>query len=474
MRDVISMRGKLNSLGTRKVRLAQQKSPSSEADVWGKRITFLLILLWPLTLIVGFNSILLIVNLIGLAMAVVGIRYRAVGLIGISLLCTLDPLTRNLLATGGLWRWNTLNYWLLLYLFLNLPYILRLRDRTFHLLLAFTMFLVLMLPISLNISGGVQDVLNVVSVFGLVVYFAHALPENRVLRWVGIVCGVTGAVAGGMYYIQIDKLPFVNPNSWSQFPLTAIFAISFAMPEAIKNKSSRFPLAVLVVLNIIWVFLSGSRGSLLTAFVCVLFMVVSIRSFSWTSLILALGIGGMFWASNFLLDQELYALQRLQKLFDPTYTMAQRTSGRSDLFQTGWEIFKEQPIGIGTGSFRYGAGYLGIEGKSLSAHSAWVKTLAENGFMGVILLSLWVVSYFVTGIQNKEFAKKGIGILTTAVISVIFLSKEFQGKDLWFLAAGAMVYLNEQKYLDAEIRKTRKFKHRRTTAFSRTGTRINE
>src|SRR5690242_540699 len=71
-----------------------------------------------------FRVVLTALNVVAFIAATVGLRQPAIGLLGIAMLCTLDPLVGPLLLNGGLWRWNTLNYWLLIVMFLWSPFLL--------------------------------------------------------------------------------------------------------------------------------------------------------------------------------------------------------------------------------------------------------------------------------------------------------------------------------------------------------------
>jgi hypothetical protein len=44
---------------------------------------------------------------------------------------------------------------------------------------------------------------------------------------------------------------------------------------------------------------------------------------------------------------------------------------------------------------------------------------------------------------------RGLGISVTLTLAVAFISTEFQGKGLWFLAAGALTLLNREHMLAA-------------------------
>lgn len=429
-----------------KHRFSNQISKSDSQIGWVKVLLVIIVIGWFLTFSVGFSSVLTFFNVLGLILVVVGLKNKNLGLLGIAFLCTLDAMTRSFLLTGGLWRWNTLNYWLLIVILLNIPLLLKFHDLQTRLFQIFVVLMIIMLSISLDLTSGMQSILNTITMFGIMIYFSKTIKEKETWYWTGIFCGVTAAVGGAVFYFQIASLPYINPNSFSQFPLTALFAICLAIPVSNQIKKGRFLLLFLMVINLIWVILSGSRGSMLSGFICLIYFVIIMRSFSWTSGLIIVGLIALYWFSNILIDQQVYALHRIQKLFDQSYTLNERTSGRADIYWTGWQLFLRQPLGIGTGSFEEGANYLQIiGGKDRPAHSAWNMVLAENGFLGFLLLFSWVISFVIKGILNSSNDDFSVGLLVTLVLGISFVSKEFQGKDLWYLASGAMVQLNAEQ-----------------------------
>ncbi|WP_322805976.1 O-antigen ligase family protein [Thermanaerothrix sp.] len=440
---------------TRKLRAEHLNSEDSVTDSVGKIgrvLSLLLLVVWGLSFVWGYSNSVLMLNILGLLLAVIGLRFPGIGLLGVGLLCTLDPLTRNLLLSGGLWRWNTLNYWLVIVILLNLRLVLRLNDTNTRWLEVFWIILALMLPLSVYLNDGLQDLLNVGATFGILIYFVKASRDSRVYYWQGIINGLAGVLGGLAFYLQLGNLPYINPNSWAAFPMTAIFSIALALPGAGTIRRGRPFLLLLAAINIIWIFLTGSRGSLLTALVVVVFYMIVLRSISWTTLFLVVGTIAVFWASNLLWEREAYALNRIQRLFDPTYSLAERTSGRSDIAATGLKIFQERPLGIGTGSFRAGAIMLNIQnGAARPAHSGWIKTLAENGIQGILIMGIMVGSFLINGWLSHERHRFAVGFLVTVVLAVSFVSKEFQGKDLWYLVAGSIPLLNPQ-HIDAYLR----------------------
>jgi O-antigen ligase len=136
-----------------------------------------------------------------------------------------------------------------------------------------------------------------------------------------------------------------------------------------------------------------------------------------------------------------FAVHRVTMLFDSERALESRTSGRSDLYIAAWRLFRQHPLGVGTGGFGREFANLGdrdliFVGKDIQAHSAWTKTLVENGLPGFILLVCYVFSFAVTGIRSHVRGAAAAGILVTFILATAFFSREFHSKGLWLVAAG--------------------------------------
>ena len=140
--------------------------------------------------------------------------------------------------------------------------------------------------------------------------------------------------------------------------------------------------------------------------------------------------------------------QRFSKVFDTERSLANRTSGRSELALAAWQVFREHPLGVGSGAFPYywsererGAVLAGQSGMKL-AHSAWMKVLSENGLPGFILLTFYVGSFALVALRSGNPSVRRLGLMTTAVLATGYLAQEFVAKGLWLTAVGASVVLS--------------------------------
>lgn len=451
----------------------EQENKKNAAEIAGPFLALLILIAWVVGISAGFNVSVTILTIAGFILAIVGLVSPSLGLLGIGMLATLDAATRNFLLTGGLLRWNTLNYWLLVVIALNFLFILRLSDLQTRLLELFIALLSIEILISSSKMSGVQDVLNIIAALGLLVYIARGFQIKGSMYWMGILGSMVSALGGFVYYMQIDQLPYVNPNSWAFFPLTGIFTACLAFPSSKNHRLGNFFLLALAAVNFLWVFLSASRGSILVGVLCLLFLFLWTRQLSWKVAFIGIAWLALGFFSLQFAEQQSYAFRRIEKFFNPQYTLEERTSGRSDIAQAGLQMFFNNPMGVGTGNFREAIASSGLSANEVAAHSGWIKVLAENGLPGIILLSAYIFSFMVIGIKRRNRDQFLLGLLVTSSFAAALLSKEFQGKGLWFFAAGATVLLHPEEMAANMTRKARAILDQQSTRFHslRRGTR---
>jgi len=428
----------------------------SSAAVWGARFLVLVLAAGAAGALFGFARAVIALTVLGFAGATLGWPRPAAALLGIGLLCTLDPLTRTVVLSGGWLRWNTLNYLLVLAILVSIPRLLRLASLSARLLCLLLAFLAAGLLWSSGPMDGLQHILGAVAFFGLLVFFLRASRDPGIWFWMAAVNGAAGAVVGLLYFAGGDSAVGtgleINPNAWAYFPLTALFSI--CLSAAASPRAGRLVLSILSVVNFGWVFLTGSRGSLVIAAVCMAFLAVRLSGAAPRMAILAAAVLCAALLSGLFGSRESYAFSRLGKLFDSEESLTQRTSGRSDLARAAWQMFLDHPaLGMGTGGFASRWSHLqegeGISsfgyGREMQAHSAWMKTLAENGLAGVLLLGAFVLSFAVSGWRNRASGLFLPGLLITAVLALALVSTEFQSKGLWFLSAGGVTLLRGRR-----------------------------
>lgn len=433
-----------------------------QADLWGRRMVTATVVVWAAGMYIGLENALKILTLGGFAGAVWGLRQPAVGLLSVSLLCTLDAITRPLIMTGGLLRWNTLNYWFLVVSLLYLGFLRRSTGAQPMIAKTFFVLLVLQLAQSPDISLGIQHLLGFISFFGILIYFIRGIKDDHIWFWIGLMNGTAGVLGGMLFNLQRARLPTLNYNVWAFLPVTAMFAICLSY-GFVSGRLRSILLGLLAVVNLGWVFLSGSRGDLFIAVLCLLFLIATSRGVvSRVSYLVIIAVLASALSAAFpeLRDRALF---RITKLMDSNETAESRTSGRTDLVKGGWHIFVDHPFGVGTGGFAHNWARLGyVEGVSgfkygeeMAAHAGWIKILVENGLVGFAMLGLFVASFAATGWRNGTLLSIQLGLLVTVVLMQAFTSTEFQPKGIWFLAAGTTALLNRSSLELALARRRR-------------------
>ena len=431
-------------------------------------------ILWLTSFWFGFTTILSVCSALGFVLAIVGLRLPMLGVLGIGIICTLDALMRNYLMKGGLLRYNTFNYWLLIVSFLSLPILARkLKDPQTRLLQAFVALLLVQTIGTPSIRFAALHLLNLVTVFGLLVYFYRSRRNPHVWYVLGLTIGSLSALVGfaffyntqGLSCVSVDELAYLDPdyrdpkyidaNALGYTFLAGIFSLCLALSSIRRSRGrSVLPILALLGINFCWIVLVGSRGSMLVGSSCLLYVIASLRSNTGRLKFLAVAaIAALFAVNMFphLLDR---SFGRVEKLLSSKYTAAQRTSARSDLAIGTWRLFINHPLGVGTGGFKKAWAKLdvydltsGQVGQEKAAHTAWGKTLAENGLPGFVLFTTFVFSFAYFGIKQRRQGVMPIGLLATMALSSAFVSTEFQSKGIWFLVAATITYLHYRQEL---------------------------
>jgi O-antigen ligase len=303
------------------------------------------------------------------------------------------------------------------------------------------------LAFSDGILGGMQHILNLVAIFGLLTYFARIVSARDVWYWSAMVGGVVSGLGSLIFFLQQGALPEFNENAWSLFPLTSLFTacVYFARPAPWINPRL---LVMLAFVNALWVFLSGSRGSMAICAVCLAFIVVQLRYAPGRLALIVIGAFAVMGIANQFKDLGTYAAGRVLKLFDSERSMSNKTSGRWDIAEEGWRIFVRNPFGIGTGGF--GKAYAALEqpqrvssfrqGREIQAHSGWIKVLVENGVPGILCFGGFVFSFAARGWMRRSAGMLLPGLLVTLALSVAFVADEFQCKGLWYLSGAVILF----------------------------------
>jgi hypothetical protein len=421
--------------------------------VWGRLLVCVVLLAWASAEWFGFVRAVMMLTAVGFIAAIAGIRNPVLGLLGIGLLVVMDPITRHMvLNAGGLLRWNSFNYWLIVVTLIYLPRAMRLSDPHSQLLRVFVLLLALELLLTPRWEPGLQTLLNISTVFAIVIYFQRTPCDATTIFWLGLVMSLTAAAGGVESYRHAATLPAMNKNAFSMLPLAGLLGACLALPFATGVRGGQLLVASIAAIDLAWVFLSGSRGSFLLGLLAMAYVLISVRTLPRrvTSLVaVALVLIGVTRHFDAL---QANAARRFTKLLDERVSLEERTSGRANLILGGLRIFVQHPLGVGTGGFE--AAWAGLEqldnttrfaeGKHVPAHSGWIMVLAENGVPGILVFTMFVASFAVVGLKRRDPTLVRLGIFTTVMLGAAFGTTEFTSKALWLTAAAAMTLLHQQ------------------------------
>ena len=101
---------------------------------------------------------------------------------------------------------------------------------------------------------GLQTLLNVATVFAIVIYFQRAPCDATTMFWLGMVMSVTAAVGGFEYFRHAETLPVMNKNAFAMFPLAGLFGACLALPFAGGIRGGQLLLASIAGVDLAWVF----------------------------------------------------------------------------------------------------------------------------------------------------------------------------------------------------------------------------
>jgi hypothetical protein len=392
---------------------------------------------------------LLVISLVG---CVAGLRRKSLGLLAVGAVCTLDSIGAGLVFTGGLWRFNTFNYWLVLILLVFRGPLLQMRDLPSVLLKAIVLVMAIGLPLSPDYNSGVQQLMECAVTFALVAYVARAASEPDIWYWLGVTSGAMSAGAGAVFYRQLS-IDFVNANYWAFCPLGGLFAVCLGF-RTVKDLGRQIPLLALALVNFGWVVLSGSRGALSVGVCCLVFLLVELRNLTRQIAAVAVGAAAAVVFVSMFPDLVEHSVTRVQYLLSDDASARRRTSGRSDLVAGGLEMFLKHPLGVGTGGF--GAQWASLNsvegrrdfhksGQHVPAHAGWIRVLAENGALGIVLFAGYAASFAVAGWRRRREGLLPLGVLVTLSFVVALASFEPNHKGLWFLAAAVTVLFDPDR-----------------------------
>ncbi len=421
-------------------------------------ITAYIILSFLVGIVAGFSIGLLILIV---ASFIFAIRYynQPQMLMFLIIMIGVDPVMRTYLMGGVLFRYHTFNYLLLSLLLVNFLYRKNLDLKPIRIYMFLLIWMLVGLVFSKDVLLGGLSIIGYLAFLAFYIIIWHTVDNPKFGRILhdGLRYGILASLLFSiLFFISFgfdvfredlfDELggDYINPNSFSYMPLAGI-VFSTLLVKIYHHPLKQQVIIQLLLLGMIG--LAGSRGSFLVAALSMFF------SFSGTVRTTRLVLAGLAaylvlsYSAEFLRTSGIYSLERLSTFFTSENDLAKASSGRSEIALIGYQMFKDNPIaGSGTGSFRENfaemtSGYQYFDsdflrkrqGDRIAAHSAYVKVMAENGVVGLILLTGLLLSFY--------FARRddNLQIIAFSILLVSFLSTEFNAKVPWFICAFTIV-----------------------------------
>ena len=249
--------------------------------------------------------------------------------------------------------------------------------------------------------------------------------------------------------------PFESPNYLAMFLVPATF-LSISAFNYCKRGFAKFALALVYILPVIALVLSGSRGGAIAAFVAFIISICVIARKK------SLGTGILIYLLSFVLIAVLILAIKLIG-FDPS-----SDSIRIQIYQYSWQILKENWLmGIGLGEFQNNIAGLSVDAISFKTHAlpyalhphniylAMAIYLGVGGFVSFIATSIW---FFVKawGARAHSFVLAGAVSAFSAILVHGFVDTTYYKNDLsvlfWLILAVMVVISSkdEQKQGDSK------------------------
>ncbi len=224
---------------------------------------------------------------------------------------------------------------------------------------------------------------------------------------------------GGRMYVEIFSL--MDPNDFSS-GLAIAFALCMTELKKMKKKIILNVICLLIVLGI--VYLSGSRGGLLTMLCIILVWVLSIKG---KTKYIVLGVMAAL-VTVFLICAEFGIGPSQISRFSVSALISGGGTGRSEIWKAAISFFATQSplrmlFGNGLGSFADTVNYVAPGNDfTYESHNMYINTLIEGGVIGLCLLIACFATLYVHAFKKHNLL--GILALTGFLITGISLDTQ--------------------------------------------------
>ena len=249
----------------------------------------------------------------------------------------------------------------------------------------------------------------VLKIFALT-YFALLTINTRerihALTWIvvtsigffGVKGGIFTILTGGNYRVYGPEGSFIEDNNQLALALVFVLPLMRYLQSNSASRYIRWGLGAAMLLSVVAILGSYSRGALLSLSVMLLALAIRSRR-GWLTTLVVLGT---FVGTLILLPEAWYA--RMSTI--ATYDEDGSAQGRMEIWRFSWNVAMDRPIvGGGFDVFSYRPAYdayaPGI--KERFAHSVIFQVLAEHGFVGLaIFIALGIATWLRCGLIRRQ------------------------------------------------------------------------
>jgi len=258
------------------------------------------------------------------------------------------------------------------------------------------------------------------------------------------IAGIFIAFFSGMTYKNI----FANRYSAIGFDpndlgLILCFGIPMAWRIVTENKKKVLNILyfLYIPLCIAAVFLTGSRGAIVSALIAILIIpLINFKQSFWLKLLLVLTLAATIYSLIYFLPSELF--ERFCGI--PKELESGSLAQRAYIWQAGLNVFREHSLfGVGAGAFSSEVNK--FFGGMVVTHNTFLSVLTEEGIVGFIFFISMLISLIIR-VRALPASQKNIwlAIIFVWIVGVSFLTWDYY-RETWFLFALAVAQISSSR-----------------------------
>ncbi|WP_270438385.1 O-antigen ligase family protein [Blautia massiliensis (ex Durand et al. 2017)] len=233
-----------------------------------------------------------------------------------------------------------------------------------------------------------------------------------VYKFIDVACKQLAA-----YYVPRGYgIPLGGSFTIAYYIMTVGILIMFVEVVSGKRQKENVIGTALIILAMI---AEGRRGELIAVIFALLFLFLLSKDTTHflmkiTVIIIGIVIIMAFYKRILEYAESIPFLSRYVKSIQGIMMGADITSGRTELWRTAWELFKENSIfGIGFGGFAYhiSGSFRSIHGQDvMDVHNCTLQLLCENGIIGTVILMIPMLLLFIGSYHRMMTIKKQMNL----------------------------------------------------------------